>query len=182
MKSRFPLFCAVLASSRAPSRSRNWLAAGLLVVAACLLGGCSTLSGWLGFNSQAVLVQQVAAARDCRANIDHDTVRVLETASAVGKLELQRDFRLQFPRTLPDGPFALLEIAPEADAAQSVAVSRQAFVHRGTLYVTATYLPAAHKPPQATPCVLIALPAKSWDTITVLDPAHTVRASASRKQ
>ncbi|MDN5873228.1 MAG: hypothetical protein L0H29_02440 [Sinobacteraceae bacterium] len=160
------------------------LASCVVVVAVATTGlsGCSTVGGWLGFNSKPIWVHQVAAATDCHANIHQDSVQVLETPMAVGHLELQRNFRLRFPGALPAGPFALLDIAPRHDDARGVSVSRQAFIHRGTLYLTATYFPAVGALPAGHPCVLVALPAGDYDEVTVLDPSGEIKASAERNR
>lgn len=142
------------------------------------LAACTTVGNVLGIGDGPVLVEQVGAAKDCRGGQAHDTVSVLPTAADVGKLQLDRDFRLEFPGALPDGPFALVEAAARADGISGFAVSRQAQVDHGVLYLTATYFTAV-EPSAGTPCVLVALPPGRYQQVEVLDPARERRARAS---
>lgn len=152
----------------------------LALLAGGTLVGCATLENWAGVGNGPVVVQQVGAANDCRGMLQQDAVVVLSSPADVGRLELQRDFRLQFPGPLPAGPFALVEMAPRADRASGVAVSRHAQIHSGVLYLTASYFPSSGALPPGSPCVLVALPAGRYDQVVVSDPTGRRRASAPR--
>lgn len=172
--------------SKAETVSRcGWtrgLVLALSVLAGGMMSGCATLGNWFGAGNGPVLVQQVGAAKDCRGSLDHDAVHVLDTPADVGQLELQRNFRLQFPGPLPAGPFALIEMAPQADHASGMAVSRHAQIDSGTLYLTASYFPSSDALPPGSPCVLVALPEGRYDQVVVSDPTGTRRALASRQR
>ncbi|TAM09196.1 MAG: hypothetical protein EPN72_03140 [Nevskiaceae bacterium] len=148
-----------------------------LLAAAGGLAACATVGNALGIGDGPVLVEQVAAAKDCRGPQTQDTVIVLPTAAEVGKLQLDRNFRLTFPGALPGGPFALVEAAGQADGVNGLAVSRQAQVDHGVLYLTASYFASA-APKAAKPCVLVALPPGRYQQVVVLDPTRARRAAA----
>lgn len=166
---------------RSPRRLLHGLACAAVLAATAGLAACATIGNALGIGDGPVLVEQVAAAKDCRGSQTHDRVTVLPTAAAVGNLQLQRDFRLTFPGALPDGPFALVEAAgtvgPNGTRVSGLAVSRQAQVDHGVLYLTASFFTTAAAE-TGTRCVLVALPPGRYQQVVVLDPARLRRAEA----
>ncbi|HEU0196404.1 MAG TPA: hypothetical protein VFQ88_04200 [Nevskiaceae bacterium] len=146
---------------------------------ASLLGGCAALGNLFNIGNGPVLVEQAAAANDCRSKLAHDSVTVLPTPAAVGQLQLQRGFRLTFPGPLPDGPYVLVDVVPSADHARGLVVSRQAQIYKNVLYLTATYLPELGTPPVGTPCVLVAIPPGRYQQVEVSDPSGKRRALGS---
>jgi hypothetical protein len=137
----------------------------------------------LGGEGEAVHVVEIRREAVCNSDGPQPRLSLLADADAVRAWQHAHNVELIGTDPLPSpGPFALVEMGVRLSAGYGIAVSREAAVSGGVLRLSASLLtPGAG---QATaevvtsPCVLVALPPRSYRGAELYDPSGSLLARA----
>ncbi len=120
----------------------------------------------------------------CHSTGREPTLEVFVDPAAVKAWEEARGLKLSpVAGELPPGTYVIAEMGQRNTGGYSLAISRQAGIKDGVLYVKASFLVPGNVSmvTQAitSPCSLVLLPSRSYSRVLLVDQANKVRASAA---
>ena len=154
----------------------KWATVVALAVAGCASSG--GMSDWFS-RENAVEVSELARSAQCNTASESAAIQRFADAASLMAWQQQRGVAL-VTGSLPQGPFALVEMGQRATGGYGLAISRLAGRRGDTLILKATFIapPADAMSTEAltSPCVLVSLPADAGGSLELLDQAGNVRA------
>lgn len=157
-----------------------------LAAVATLLSGCAAWNSVFD-RERPVDIEEVRRLASCGVlgQGPEPKVHYLVDAAAIEAWAQERGVQGAELNPGVEGPFALVELGERGLEGYGVLVSREAVVHSdGRLVLRSTFFYAAQprgRPAQASPCVLLALPAYRYSEIELYDQEGILRAHTSTK-
>lgn len=182
-------------------RRHVWLLAVLSPL--CALSACKTVtsgaetvaqlprmavSGTVGFFDKvfstpalAVEALEIGRSAQCHSTGREPALELFQDSAAVQAWEAARGVNFTPPGTqLAPGLYAIAEMGERATGGYGLAVSRQAALKEGVLYLKASFLVPGNSSMVTqvvtSPCSLVLLPTRSFTELQLLDQSNKVRA------
>ena len=158
----------------------------LPAAAAALLSGCAVWNSLFDLE-RPVDIEEVRRLPSCGVQGQGPEPKVHYFVDAAAMEVWEQERGIQFAEAGPriEGPFALVETGERGLEGYGVLVSREAVVHSdGTLVLRSTFFYAAQPRgtrAEASPCVLLALPAYRYGAIELYDQEGVLRARTSTR-
>lgn len=150
---------------------------GIVLLLSLGLTACAT--DWFKRES-SVEVSEVGRSWQCNTPGPEARVSLLADGVAVAAWQQERGVDLG---TLPQGPFALVEMGERNSGGYGLAISRLAGRRGGTLILRGSFIaPGADDVVSqaiSSPCVLVSLPREGYSAVEVVDQDGRVRGRAS---
>lgn len=131
--------------------------------------------------SLAVEVVEIGRTAQCNSTGREPAVEFFQNGEAVEAWQTARGLSLTPPGTqLAPGLYAIAEMGERATGGYALAVSRQAALKDGVLYLKASFLVPGNSSMVTqvvtSPCSLVLLPTRSFTELQLLDQSNKVRA------
>ncbi len=142
-------------------------------------------SSWFS-NENAVPVEEVARASQCGTSGPEPSLQLFRSLAGLQAWTSSRGIDLVSTRAsaLPESPYAVFELGARPSGGYGVAVSAQGGLRNDTLVLKATVFEprkggewASNEP--SSPCVMVSLPARSYEEVKLIDQSGLVQAQAS---
>jgi hypothetical protein len=157
-----------------------------LLLPAVLVSACGFQPGRLFERRADIEVREVARSLYCNTGSEDARVTLLAGPQAVLDWQAGRNLALAGSESLPQAPYALVEMGLRPTGGYGLAVARAAVLRGETVVLSATFVSPApggiRTQALSSPCVLVQLPAGRYAFVEVRDQTGGIRTSSDRPE